>query len=294
LAVGIIDQRKSWLGGAGLFLGLASLCRPIALYTILIFILFFICFRKRISFYSALSFLLPFFLLIGSWKIRNYLQTGNSALSTAIYGYIVDVASDLKAAIENQPQEKIKADLRKDIIRLFKQEGLASKSINEVNSFKWKMVSNDPRIFRLVVSQLFDHIVQLPRVFLKIYSTSLLRFMIEPDYISYVWCFGASPYIRFYWSWDNWWNIIRGRYGLSLVLLSQIVLLLLLWVGFIYGIIFSSCEKWWAVLLMMLILYFTLVTTLSHIEMRFRMPVIPLLAVGAGYGFSKIYTLFRN
>jgi hypothetical protein len=28
--------------------------------------------------------------------------------------------------------------------------------------------------------------------------------------------------------------------------------------------------------------------------MRFRMPVIPLLAVGAGYGFSKIYTLFRN
>jgi hypothetical protein len=247
-----------------------------------------------ISFYSALSFLLPFFLLIGSWKIRNYLQTGNSAFSTAIYGYVVDVTSDLKAANENQPQQKIKADLRKHIIRLFKQEELASKSIGKANSFKWEMVLNDPRIFRLVISQLLDHIDQLPGVFLKIYSTSLLRFMLEPDYISYVWCFGASPYIRFNWSWDNWANIIRGRHGLSLVLFSQVVLLFLLWIGFIYGAIFSSCEKWWAVLLMMLVLYFTLVTTLSHIEMRFRMPVIPLLAVGAGYGLSKFYTLFRN
>jgi 4-amino-4-deoxy-L-arabinose transferase-like glycosyltransferase len=294
LVVGIIDQRESLLGGAGLFLGLASLCRPIVLYSVLLFILFFICFRKKISLYSALSFLLPFFLLIGCWKTRNYIQTGNSAFSTAIYGYIVDVASDLKAANENQPQEKIKADLRKHIIGSLKQEESASKSMDDVNSFKWEMESNDPRIFRLVLSSLLDHIVQLPEVILNTYSTSLVRFMLEPDYISYVWCFGSSPYIRFHWSWDNWGNIIRGRYGLSLVLFSQIVLLFVLWVGFIYGAIFSSCEKWWAVLLTMLVLYFALVTTLSHIEMRFRMPVIPLLAVGAGYGLSKLYALFRN
>jgi 4-amino-4-deoxy-L-arabinose transferase-like glycosyltransferase len=286
LMTGITDQKKDRLSTAGLLLGLAALSRPIALYTVLIFIWLFFYLRRKILFHNALFFLLPFFLLVASWKTRNYFQTGNSIFSAMSYVFIVDIASEIKAEVEKQPFRKTEYYLKQHIIDLFEQ----GEKSDRYDLLEWEIIIRDPLIHRLCIKTLLEQISLHPGIFLKNYLKNLIKFAGEPDYESYVWCFGGLPSFRIQWSLDTIWEIARNKHGLTLVLLSQSILLFLLWGGFVYGtiIMFSSGERRWAILLISVVLYFTLTTALAHIEMRYRMPVIPILAVGAGYGLSKL------
>lgn len=290
---GIMDRKKGRLATAGFFLGLATLFRPISLYAVLIFMCLFIYLRKKISPYNALFFLLPFFLIIGSWKARNYLRTGNSAFSAQSSVFIMGVASDIKSEVEKRPFRETENYFKQHIMDRFEREESKSDSLKKPVSAEWEIIIREAGINRLCTTVFLEQISGYPDIFLTNYLNNLIRFVAEPDYISYLWCFGGPPSFHLEWSWDKISRI--NRYGFSLVILSQAILLFVLWSGFVYANItmLSWDDKWMGLMLITVVLYFTLTTSMAHIEMRYRMPVIPFLALGAGYGISRFTGLIE-
>lgn len=294
LIIGIIEGKRKLFLAAGFFLGMASLCRPIALYSVIIVIILYVYNHEKISIYNVISFLFPFFLLVGSWKVRNYYQTGDSVFSTLSYFFVADAASGVM--VDNQPSGNGQRDIQQDIISLIENEEMRLKNldIEQKSSIYWNIAIYNPQIYRLSRDALIKYLTLYPTSFLKKYLINFITFVAKPDYESYIWCFGGTPYLRIVWSWDTIWNIVLKKHWFFAFLLFQVLWMFLLWSGFVYGLVWLSGERMWIYLLTMIVLYFTLIPTVSHIVFRYRMPVIPFLAMGAGYGIAGLIEKKRN
>jgi 4-amino-4-deoxy-L-arabinose transferase-like glycosyltransferase len=282
---GMQNGKTGRLSAAGLFCALAALTRPIGLYAVFIFTGFFVYKRNKSTFYNGILFLLPFLLLTGLWTIRNYLRTGSPVFSTQTSIFFLDAASDIKSQAENLAFDRANVFFRQKI-----REEHASQT-GKTGLTEWAELINGPAGRALCRKTFREQFHRYPRAFLRSYSTQLLRLIGEPDHESYVWSFSDALVFRFQWTWEDIGEIIENKHGLTLAMFTNGLLLFLLWGGFAYGAITAFPfpeERGWSLLLMGIILYFTLITPMSHIEMRYRMPLIPFLSIGAGYGISKL------
>lgn len=77
LEIGLSQQRKTFLVGAGFFLTWAIFAKPVLVPLLALALLFvFIRTRRSFSFWAALCVIAPFMLIDGAWVVRNYVANG--------------------------------------------------------------------------------------------------------------------------------------------------------------------------------------------------------------------------
>lgn len=250
------------------FLGLALLCRPIALFLpVWIIICFLLFFRKKISFTHVALFVLPVTILTGSWIMRNYLAFEKPFFTRiGTFNLAWFQASMIKAEAENTSIEdarwnlfsdaagKMNIDPVKDPIRFYSMLGAESRNVildNPVIAVKNMAIAEANLLFRPsngYVAHLFG-ITHLPTI-------------VNPENV-------------------------RESIVIRIAFVFQIIFLFLLYIGcillFLYRKHISNKES--ILVIIFIFAYFLIPGTGPEMEARFRIPLLPMLAVLSATGW---------
>ncbi len=81
------SEKRAWIFGAGIFLGLAALSRPVAFYLPLVVVPWFFWRDRQKGLAKAAIFLLPFLLCVLPWAARNQMVFGKPIFTSTLGGY---------------------------------------------------------------------------------------------------------------------------------------------------------------------------------------------------------------
>ena len=252
------DQSRQ-LFFSGLLLGLSILIRPIAILLPLALGLFLILiYRQQLTMglRKVGIFLLAVGVFMAPWFVRNFV-----VFETIFFSGLGNVnlmyyhAAPVKAALEKIP--------------LSKAQGLLyEEALNAYGDRPWEIVPFSRLEGKMARAYLFAH----PWTYLKIRIVSIARLMGQP---------------------------IRGQISKQLMLessglvlglvLLQLLLLIILWLGAVFGLIYLYRGQSYLPLLFLIILlaYFGLMAG-AEVGARFRVPMVPFLSVLAGIGWRKM------
>jgi 4-amino-4-deoxy-L-arabinose transferase-like glycosyltransferase len=279
-----------WVLSAGIFLALATLVRPLSYYLILPLTLGIIWWHIRTHLkwnrilISAVLFLLPFLLLVGGWQWRNYKLTG-SAVYTASEGYnlLFFHGSNIVAA-----RDGITFDSAASILGMFprveryRQLHLETRgwSIERLSS-RW---SNEG----------LGLILHNPWIFVRNYFKGMVKVWTRPG-ITRLWgLFGEDD--RRMISLNQ--AAVKPLLFLSLIL--SCIYLLAVYAGCLYWLWNSiSFQRFRleVMLLLGILLYLALLSAgppVYNEPSRYRLPMMPLLALLAAAGFRAWWLRSRH
>ncbi len=260
----ILNHQSKHLLLSSLFLGIATLIKPIAFYLpILFFIYLFFHLRKEksLNLSSFIYFLFPFYLLTGFWMARNYAQH-----QTVFYSYQSNFnlfyfqAASIYGQNENLPLQKARVILFEEL----KNEFPPQKHFDQIEFYD----KAGEKAVHIILSS--------PHLLLKNMMKANVNLFVRPvrDYLKINW--GSNElfhtrsknnngFIQFI----TYWQI-----------LLNCILTLLIPFGFIY--FYTANRKiCWALLLFLG--YFMLTCSGPEVEARFRVPIFPvilLLSIG--------------
>ena len=279
--------RLIWAIVAGISLAFATLTRPISYYLIFFVLLFFIIWLKKRAFgirFSILIFMaimLPSLIFVGGWQFRNFKISGSYELSN-IKGYniLFYTGAYIIAQRDGIPFVKAQRDLKKIY-------GVKS-GLTEPETFKkWekigiKIIKNNPFIY-------FKSFIKGVIGFFKPGTRELIDFFF-PSYFKDVSILKDFKRLTFK-------NFLKKYFGLRdrflfFSLLIESFYLFLLYLLFLIGVVVSLNKRnFLAVHLFILglFLYFVIISAMALIcYCRFRMPVVPIIALYAGIGLNNL------
>ena len=288
-------RKLSWLLGSAMVFAFTSLTRPINQFLPFALLpLFFIVMEKREwhqASKNALLFLALSVLITYSWAFQNYYETGLFSLS-AIGDYNLLYYRAQEVIIEEQ---ELSEDEARAILGKYVQ--------NEVNK-NGLTVAEEVGLMREKAFEIFR---QYPMTTLKIHFEGLIKVManpglrlfcimtvtdrLQPDEFGDITSCEADDEDGFIakvmgkFAPMNWLGIVSS--------LLEIFLLAGVYIGTVFGIWKLVSKKQWYLLgfLLIPILYFSILSAGGESVARFRIPIVPFLALLAGIGFHRVYEM---
>lgn len=271
----------------GILCGLTILCRPIAFF-VPFFLSFFIfyTFRKEklIAFLKISLFLIIALLTVSPWLIRNK-NTFNHYFLSVIREHDMQnyQAAAIYSEINNRSLAESQNILRWKTFRQFK--GDANKQPYEYARF----IEDDA--IKIALSH--------PKILLQHHATQLLHFFLKPcrSYIDLQlghWGIGYNTipkdYPIFKYLFEH-----NSKLTISLVIF-QLLVLLIIYLSIIFGVIYFKQKKdlFYFLLLGLLIFGFANLTLPHVTESRFRVPIMPYIAILSATGIYFLKEKFKN
>ncbi|MBN1492531.1 MAG: glycosyltransferase family 39 protein [Candidatus Omnitrophica bacterium] len=296
---GVRLQLKGNVIQQGLLMGcaiaLATLVRPISYFLIMPVIAGFFIWGLRHRMRSGrlvlmlLMVFLPSLILIGGWKIRNFVHTGSFQYSytkgDVLYSRAIDVLEVKHNISESQARERFEEFLG-DTSKL---SGLEKNDLN--SKIGLEIILKDPLIF------------------LRNDCVGLLKMLFIPSEGSFLEIFGCFPSDS-----DNFKSgclgdltrlspsgymqkwLVRHPYHFLLFIISMLGLGIF-YSGVLLGLkdsLREAGEHRWAHLFIWGVIAYFMMFSAGSACARFRIPIMPLLAVYAGYGIFNVVQIVRN
>ena len=287
-------ERLRWIAISAVILAGAALTRPISQFLPLavapLIVLAARTSRRHAQIATAL-FLVLSLTLTYSWAYRNYRETGVATLSSiSDTNLIYYRARAVLAASEGKSQDRAWAELEERIDRRAAAEGLSPAETIALER-------------REAIRILAEH----PLLTIEMLLKGVARIFADPGYTisctlldrnsTEYQCFPGRSTMNEPGVVDR----ALGKVGqMSLVqqgaLLGSILLLGVLYTTAILGVLQLARDHQWRVLglLMIVIAYFTLLSAGAEANGRFRIPMIPFLAVLAGVGIEWVLAVVRS
>ena len=269
---------------AGVLLGAAALCRPAALYLPPIWAALFVIARGRSGAApaSVAVFALAVALVVGPWALRNQRTFGSAGLTTIGYQDLYEFkAAAVVAQVRGQPLHRVQADLRREAAARFDGDPLLEPVRFERSKAPLALaifLAHPVETLRSQVATMVGLLVRPLRSTLDLqlgyarFGTSLVSWGGSPD---------ASLLDR----------LLRSTSGLTLSLVAlQIALLAVLWLGVAVGAgeLLRRGRRAELALVAVTVLYFAAVHAGAAAFARYRVPLVPLLALLAGPGLAVL------
>ena len=278
------EQKLKLLLLSAVFLALATLCRPMALYLLPIYAVFGLLSKKnqKDKLKQGLSFLLVFLTLISPWVIRNKIVFGNTFVSTiAEVNLLFHTAANVEAISKNETINTIQNEYWKVSLK----------------DFNWSEPSETVRFAKYSREYAIEILVQNPSTFLKIYTGSIFLFFIKPLRAQIETQLFKKQSINTLTGisdkrWENIqkYSIFNENPLVQLLIVLQIVQLIVLYTGVILLLLnqkhILSSPKKIVYFLFVVIIYFVLTSSLTEFDARFRIPIIPIITVLSAIGYS--------
>ena len=269
-----------------IFLCLATLARPISIFLIPMMAFLFI-FSRGIGLGDTFKNLVYFGLIsaifIGPWLIRNQHTFGKIFYSSiSEVNLLFHTTAQLRSKLENRPQKEIEMEYRKKELGTldFVNDSTAiGKFIDFARQESWRVIKENPKEFT------------------KMLAKSSLYFFIKPlrSYFDYQ-LFNETQYdaITSVEQREKG-NLIKKTLSQTsavglFIIAFQIVILLIIYLGIVL-----SLPYWWRhgkeifFFMSVTILYFALISSLTEVDARFRMPVMPLLTILAIPFYTRFF-----
>ncbi len=285
--------RRKWAFLSGLFLGIATLVRPVSYYLIVPIAVGWLAYglfggwKRRETAVIVSLLALPFVILIGGWRVRNYCLSGYSDYSTLPgMNLLYYRAGGILARRDGVPFETVRQRLYEEYPR-------------------GDAVATSPQMARDCAKEGWKTIKQYPLFFVKDIAHGAVRLLISP---------GSSGLVM-YMGVDLEETDRSGRlHGQSFVgritrrVLSNPFLTALTAFGLAHlflsycGILFVA----WRVVrvdrqavvvhlfVLGVVLYFVLVSSYVSTHSRYRVPIAPLIALYGGGGLSLLIHQYRS
>lgn len=281
-------------GLVGLFLGFATLTRPIAQFIIVCFCAFlvFMNWKKRRK--AALSCSLIIFIVWGltllPWLVRNYNTFGYFYLSTSdSYNMLILNVTPMEMVKRHEDTRTVEKDLLAEADALIEADGFTPLQLNAFQKAKYwrdlaiKYISSDPIAFtKHYFGGIFDMFFNLgTRSYFDVLGFPSVNFEIK--------------------AYTNIFDLVRAyveKKGLAGIVIGSIIGLyfIVTYIGAIVGL-FVAWKRYtdWQSLLMVLLLmlYFILITGTAGL-VRFKLPAIPFYLAFTGAGFCYLYEIFSQ
>ncbi len=262
----------------GMYIGLATLVRPVAQYlgpTLALFALF-----SRKLFGHAAVFVGVFFLVLSFWQIRNYAKFGHYALSTIDgYNLLEYNAAKVKSLIEHVSLDEARSELHN--------------SIDAALTNPFDRASAQQKIAIAYLRQhpwwySYYHIKGGVNMMLGTAKTSVLPvFKISPLTRS-----DATLSENFFARVKRTLSAARQEYWLTpLLFIVQLIEYALSAIGF--AAVRKTENKYLIVLIAILIAYFFLITGVVGTA-RYRAPIVPLYLVMSAYGLERVINFYTQ
>jgi len=273
-----------YLVWGGLFMGLATLCRPVSLYFPVFLVLFFIfsSFFKRTRLVSRIAnglvFILVFLLVLSPWLIRNTVVSGFPHISSMGRMLLMDNAVFLEQARSGRSFREIQGEFSKELENLVK-----GKNLSEIEEVR-------------IAQQLgLEKIMKHPVLYARVHLAGTLPTLVEP---------GSSEFWRLLGKKPRGIHILsefltKGSGGVIATVLgnksfSQIcyiggamIFLLIIYIALIAGSIDLILKRKYSVVILFLaILGYFLLAVGPLGNMRYRVPIMPYIMLLAAYGFT--------
>jgi len=262
----------------GMYLGLATLVRPVAQYLGLI-LTFFIPFSRKL-FSRAVVYIGFFFLILSFWQIRNYFNFGHYALST-IEGYNLleyNVAK-VKSLVEHVSLDESRYELNKlvdpTITNPFSRASVQQKiAVSYILAHPWWYS--------------YYHIKGGANMMLGTAKVSLLPVLKIPPFIRSDTTLSENLFTRI----ERTISTARQEYWLTPILfIMQLIEYVLCAIGF--TVMRKTDNRYLMLLIAMILVYFFLATGVVGTA-RYRAPVIPLYLIMSAYGFERVINYYRQ
>jgi 4-amino-4-deoxy-L-arabinose transferase-like glycosyltransferase len=260
-------QERSWVWGvaAGTAFGVSVLVRPVALYLIIVLlpVSWFLhggARTKRLAF--AGSLLLAFAAPAGGWIVHNAQMTGVPILSTT---QSVNLLLNGAAGALAEHEELSLAQARAILIRLAEER--AGPHLNEAERS------------RIASSLAVETLLRYPMGTAKTWLKGAARMLLGPGRIELLRLIGVGG----------------GAWAVVLVGFEFLVLAAIL-AGGAWGIrVLARERRWWELtVVLVLVLYFLIVSSGAQAYSRFRVPISPFLALLAGWGYASMVPKRRS
>jgi len=282
----IYREQRKWLFLSGCFLGLSALTRPVALYFFIpMFIVSLIIFKgntiKRILNFGVL--LSAFLLFITPWFIRNYLVLDVFPYFSSVYDYnlFYRTAISLECSVCNIDFESAKEKLEREYEKYLEDK---EKSMNLVEELKSRR--------RFATQKISQHPMKYINLHLKNFlvtygSTGIGKYSQLLGIHTQIMDFGMDV--------KTLWSRIKEIFMTRTKIQVVFMIMSLLFSGFIYlsacvGVFkFIKANKDFPVLILFLfiIIYFAIFIVPGERDVRFRLPVMPYIAILASKGLFK-------
>ncbi|MCB9747902.1 MAG: glycosyltransferase family 39 protein [Candidatus Omnitrophica bacterium] len=275
-----------------LFFSISILVRPINYYLLLPVFLFLLIdwYKKKCSWIdigkALVIFWLPIFILIGGWQYRNYQLTGIQEISTIQARNLLFYRAGAVLSAKNNitlsaAQEKIREELDFDKdISVLKANQIYTKKAKEI-------IINNSGVYIFVA---------LKGVCKILFGWGEYAFL---DYLGiptgFVGDFLRLSFADYSLKWFSSEYITSWILGMGITIFACLYLCAL-YMGLIISFwkIFSSENKRIHFCLGMMIIYFLIVSAGGESYERFRIPIMPLLAVYGGIGINHWLNRFRS
>lgn len=259
-----LQERALWYGvGAGLLLGAATLVRPIGLYLpiVVLAVSLLLCrgrWIQRLVFTMVL--VLAFAIPVGGWIARNALVSGVPLLTTGDGNSLLHFRAALVLAEAEGLPLKEAQDQLKAALKQRQQPGMNAAEVSRLER-------------SMAIEVLLDH----PLASLEAVTKGVVLTMIGPGRAELLHLMGDPTPTR-----------ISGLVQILLITVEIVVYGIILISAVVGCYVLLRTRKYFAaVILLSIIMYFILATVIGSTGYsRYRVPIMPFIAVFAGYGFA--------
>lgn len=282
-------ERMFQLFSSGVLMGLSVLCRPIAfLLPFFIIILFFLFSKEtKINIIGKTTVYLVFcFLVVSPWLIRNQLVFGSPFLSTIGYQNLLYYRAAGAYAVE----QGIPLSRAQEL--LHEKARSAFRGSKEEEPVEYKKVEA-----RIATSIILKHLSS----YIRNHVLSTFDMLFRPIRSTIDLQLGFSQTKTTLTTWDGGdgssllSRLLQKTSTFTIILVAvQFAMLLVLWVSFIYCIIplFVKREHLIICIVALIVGYFCIMSGGPEAYARFRVPIVPFLAIGGGIGIAEAYERF--
>lgn len=262
----------------GVIFSLMILCRPIGIFVPIVIILWLLI--RKISIKKVAVLALCSYFLVLVWGIRNYAHfqvfTISSVPSINLYFF---VASSIKADAENISNNEASSILMSELTNSYRWQNDESDAIPLLTYCKEKgltYVKNHPLIFLKHSAVGVVYFFGKP---IRNYIDVYLGIEREANSAAFETNIGRDPMNK----------LMTQTSSLTLALvIVQLLFSLLIAVGTLFAFL-KYDQKKRLVLYLAVIAGFAILSTIGEVDGRFRIPVLPLLAIIAAIGFSSLW-----
>ena len=276
---------------SGTLMGLSILCRPISVFLPLFILFLFFIFPKRPKIYllkRASLYLTLCFVVVSPWLVRNQFVFGTPILTTMGYNNILHYrAAGVYAFKQGIPLSESQDLLSKKV----KSEFQGDKELEPIKYKKFEAKIGTSIILENLPTYIRNHILSTFNMLFKpLRSTIDLQLGLSEKGTSLM-TWGeknnSSPIS----------GLLRSTSGFTIALVFlQLILIVLLWLSVIYGLIISFVKKEQliSIIILLLIVYFCIMSGGPEAYARFRVPLIPFLAIAASVGIIEVFERLKR
>lgn len=280
------DERRSveWSFAAGLALSLAALVRPIAFYLIIPLVVWLAVVRRKrggdgAAAWAIIAIVLPWFVLVGGWQVRNYMTVGRPVLSSIgelnQFDYRAAGVISLRDGIPIQEaRRRLRANVPQNLTpdefdRWMGEEGMRIVLENKLLAARMTFVGAIKLLFGPPQSGFTRHLVS------RFGNFGSVGWMANTAFSAETW---------------RWLMAHPGELAFAIyvelhTMMMYILALVALWLVWRRPRLRSVALD---TLLWGTILYFVAISSGPEANPRFRVPIVPAIAVLAGGGFKRV------